>query len=147
MLFFLSFYILDRFFRLTYWDFRAYFLRAELIVICILAILTPIWPFPSVNMCVLLKNKFLGKGLFTVFTTETLFPCVKHHVFIKSRFGSVGLSTLNTHTDMLLFSIWLIAHAMYQFNVLCHRWFLSRPVITKLALKSLSFMYSQNMPL
>ena len=55
-----------------------------------------------VNMCVLLKKKIQGKGFFTVLTTKTLFPLVKHHVFIKS-FGSVGLSTLNTNTGMLFF--------------------------------------------
>ena len=114
MLFSLSFYILDWFFTITYWAYISCLLRAY--CYCILAICE--------YVCAA-EKKFQGKGLFTVLATKTLFPLVKHHVFIKSRFGSVGLSTLNTNTNMLLFCIWLIAHAMYQFDVLCHRWFLS----------------------
>ena len=101
MSFFLSFYILDWFFTITYWAYILCLLRAY--CYCILAICEYVCAAEKI---------FQGKGLFTVLTTKTLFPLVKHHVFIKSRFGSVGLSTLNTNTGMLFF--------LYLVDCPCH---------------------------
>ena len=61
--------------------------------------------FPNVSSCVLLKTNYLSKLLATVFTTEWLFPFVKHHVIVKSRFGGICLSTLNKHTDGSLYLV------------------------------------------
>ena len=62
---------------------------------------------------------------------------------LNPKFGDIGLSTLKTLTQC----IWLIANDMYQFNRLCHGRFINWPVIPKLAVRALAFMYSRNMPL
>jgi hypothetical protein len=47
----------------------------------------------------------------------------------------------------MVLCIQLIAPSMYYLNVLCQGGFLSGAVITTIALKPLTFMYPENMPL
>ena len=56
------------------------------------------WLFPNKSSCMLLKKKKLPKCLFTLVTSELVFPSMKHRVFVNFQFGGISLSTLNTHT-------------------------------------------------